>query len=194
MIDTIWLCFFLGGIIMALASGEPQVITLVIMEGSDQAVRLAIGLIGGMTFWLGIMRVAEEAGLVRLMAQALSPLFHFLFPSIPKGDPAEGAILMNISANILGLGNAATPLGLKAMQRLQELNPHPEEATPAMCTFLALNTCCVTLVPTAVLAARTAAGSLQPAAIVAPTFLATLAATLVAIVADRILRFFYIRE
>ncbi|HHY93312.1 MAG TPA: spore maturation protein [Firmicutes bacterium] len=188
MLDAIWLFFFLGGIGLAFAGGHPEAVTLALMQSAEEAVKLALGLIGTMTFWLGFMRIAEEAGLVAGLARVLTPLFHFLFPSVPKEDPAKGAILMNIAANVLGLGNAATPLGLKAMQRLQELNPHPEEATPAMCTFLALNTCCVTLVPTAVLAARTAAGSSAPAVIVGPTFLATLAATLVAIGADRLFR------
>lgn len=188
MLDSIWLFFFLAGLSTALGTGRPEAATLALMEASGEAVKLALGLVGTMAFWLGIMRVAEEAGLVRFVARSLSPLFHWLFPSVPRGDEAEGAILMNISANMLGLGNAATPLGLKAMQRLQELNPHPEEATPAMCTFLALNTCCITLVPTAVLAARAAAGSLEPASVVAPTFLSTLAATLTAVAADRFFR------
>lgn len=188
MLDRIWLLFFLGGIGFTLLMGRPEAVTLALLKASEEAVELAFGLIGTMAFWLGLMRVAEEAGLVRSLARALTPVFRFLFPSVPKGDPAEGAILLNIAANILGLGNAATPLGLKAMQRLQELNPHPDEATPAMCTFLAVNTCCVTLVPSTVIAARTAAGSAEPAVIVAPTFLATLVATLVAVTADRFFR------
>lgn len=188
MLDRIWLLFFLGGIGFTLLMGRPEAVTLALLKASEEAVELAFGLIGTMAFWLGLMRVAEEAGLVRSLARALTPVFRFLFPSVPQGDPAEGAILLNIAANILGLGNAATPLGLKAMQCLQELNPHPDEATPAMCTFLAVNTCCVTLVPSTVIAARTAAGSAEPAVIVLPTFLATLAATLVAVVADRVFR------
>lgn len=188
MLDRIWLLFFLGGIGFTLLMGRPEAVTLALLKASEEAVELAFGLIGTMAFWLGLMRVAEEAGLVRSLARALTPVFRFLFPSVPQGDPAEGAILLNIAANILGLGNAATPLGLKAMQRLQELNPHPDEATPAMCTFLAVNTCCVTLVPSTVIAARTAAGSAEPAVIVLPTFLATLVATLVAVVADRVFR------
>jgi spore maturation protein A len=188
MLDVLWLSFLVGGLGLALVNGRSEAVTLALMQASAEAVELALGLVGAMAFWLGLMRIAEEAGLVRRLARVLAPLFRFLFPSVPKGDQAEGAILMNIAANVLGLGNAATPLGLKAMQRLQELNPHPEEATPAMCTFLALNTCCVTLVPTAVLAARAAAGSSAPAVIVGPTFLATLTATVVAVAADRLFR------
>ncbi|HHV56522.1 MAG TPA: spore maturation protein [Firmicutes bacterium] len=188
MLDVLWLSFLVGGLGLALVNGRSEAVTLALMQASAEAVELALGLVGAMAFWLGLMRIAEEAGLVRGLARVLAPLFRFLFPSVPKGDQAEGAILMNIAANVLGLGNAATPLGLKAMQRLQELNPHLEEATPAMCTFLALNTCCVTLVPTAVLAARAAAGSSAPAAIVGPTFLATLTATVVAVAADRLFR------
>jgi spore maturation protein A len=188
MLDRIWVFFFLSSIGFALIVGRPEAVTFALLKASEEAVELAFGLIGTMAFWLGLMRIAEEAGLVRSLARALTPAFRFLFPDVPKGDPAEGAILLNIAANILGLGNAATPLGLKAMQRLQELNPHPDEATPAMCTFLAVNTCCVTLVPSTVIAARTAAGSVEPAVIMAPTFLATLVATLVAVAADRIFR------
>ncbi|MDK2856102.1 MAG: spore maturation protein [Bacillota bacterium] len=188
VLDRIWLLFFLSSVGFSLLAGRPEAVTFALLKASEEAVQLAFGLIGTMAFWLGLMRIAEEAGLVRSLARALTPAFRFLFPSVPQGDPAEGAILLNIAANILGLGNAATPLGLKAIRRLQELNPYPEEATPAMCTFLAINTCCVTLVPSTIIAARTAAGSVEPAVIVIPTFLATLVATMVAVVADRIFR------
>ncbi len=120
-----------------------------------------------------------------MLAQVFKPIFTFLFPTVSATDTAAGAIVLNLAANMLGLGNAATPLGLRAMQRLQELNPDPNKATPAMCTFLALNTCCITFIPTAVLAARTAAGSAKPAATVGITFLSTVVASMVAVIADR---------
>ncbi|MGI6128800.1 MAG: nucleoside recognition domain-containing protein [bacterium] len=185
MLDLIWFIFLLGGMALSLWRGEPEAITFTLLQEAEVAVKLTLSLIGNMAFWLGVLNIADAAGLIAIVARALKPLFRFLFPTVPDQDPAAGAILMNLSANMLGLGNAATPLGLKAMQHLQELNPNSNEATPAMCTFLGLNTCCITLIPTTILAARAAAGSLQPAATVSITFLSTTIATTVAIAVDR---------
>ena len=194
MLNGIWAVLFLGGIAVAMATGRTEVVSRAALEAAQDAVTLAVELIGVMALWLGVLRIAEEAGLVGLLAWAFRPILRFLFPSVPSGHPALGAILMNLAANFLGLGNAATPFGLKAMKELQELNPRPQEASEAMCTFLALNTSCITLIPATVIAIRAAAGSADPAEIIAPTVLATAFATVVSVTADQIFRRCYRRH
>lgn len=158
-----------------------DLLTQVIFQSSNDAIQLAIGLIGVMAFFLGLMRVAEQAGLLQFLARLLSPFLRRLFPEVPQHHPAHGAIVMNLSANMLGLGNAATPFGIQAMQSLEELNPKKGTASNAMIMFLAINTSSVTLLPTKVIALRVAAGSHDPAGIVLTTLFATLISTVVAI-------------
>ncbi|MGB9661008.1 MAG: nucleoside recognition domain-containing protein [Moorellaceae bacterium] len=191
MVNLIWILMLLSGIAVAGSQGRIEIVTEAALEAAQLAVNLALELIGLMALWLGLLKIAEEAGLVTLLARALRPLTRYLFPEIPEDHPAIGAILMNLSANILGLGNAATPFGLKAMEELQHLNPSPEEATPAMCTFLGLNTGCLTLVPATIIGLRAAANSSDPTIIVGPTILATGASMIAAIIADRLFRRFY---
>lgn len=188
MINLIWVIMIASGIILAFWQGKPEIITEVSFQAASSAVKYAIELIGVMSFWLGIMKLAEKAGLIRFLAKLLQPLMRFLFPTIPPEHPALGSIVMNLSANILGLGNAATPFGLKAMEELQSLNPEKERATAAMCTFLALNTACITLLPTMVLGIRTSAGSANPTEIVGTTFFATAIGMVLAILCDRLLQ------
>lgn len=155
------------------------------IDGANVAVELLLSLIGIMVLWLGLMQVAKDAGLVDALAWLLRPLLRWLFPEVPEGHPAQGAMLMNISANVLGLDNAATPFGLAAMKELQELNPDKETATDAMATFLAINTSSVTLVPIAVIGYRIAAKSENPAGPLAYIMIATLVSTVVAVIAVR---------
>ncbi|PYK95209.1 MAG: nucleoside recognition protein, partial [Verrucomicrobia bacterium] len=143
---------------------------------------IALGLIGIMALWLGVMRLAERAGLVQRIARGLRPVMRRLFPDVPVEHPAMGSMLMNMAANMLGLGNAATPLGLRAMRDLETLNPRPGVATNAMCTFLAINTSSVQLIPATAIAILAASGSTRPTAIVGTALLATLCAATVAIV------------
>jgi spore maturation protein A len=150
-------------------------------------VQLAIGLIGGMTLFLGLMRVAQDAGLVQALARAMRPILKFLFPDVPKDHPALGAIAMNLGANVMGLGDAATPMGLKAMQELQELNPERDTATDAMCMFLAINSSSVQLIPVLVISVRAAAGSKNPSEIIIASILATACSTFVAIASAKLL-------
>lgn len=157
------------------------------IDGANVAVELLLGLIGIMVLWLGLMQVAKDAGLVDGLAWLLRPLMRWLFPGVPEGHPAHGAMLMNISANVLGLDNAATPFGLRAMQELQDLNPDKETATNAMATFLAINTSSVTLVPISVIGYRIAAGSEDPAGPIAGIMVATLVSTVVAVTVVRVL-------
>lgn len=145
------------------------------------AVELALGLVGVMAFFLGLMKIAEEGGLLKIIARVLHPLTRRLFPEVPPQHPAMGFMVLNLSSNLLGLGNAATPFGIRAMQELQKINTHPGVASNAMVLFLAINTSGITLLPTGVIALRAAAGSSDPAGIIGTTLFATLCSTLVAI-------------
>ena len=182
MINIIWMVLLVGGITIGVLTGNTQAVTDALMSNAETA----MGLIGMMALWLGLMKIAEEAGLVKLIGNALKPIMKFLFPEVPKDHPAMGSMVMNIAANILGLGNAATPLGIKAMQELQELNEEKDTASNAMCMFLAINTSSVTLVASSVVAYRLAAGSKNPAEIIGPTLVATIASTLAAVVAVKV--------
>ncbi|NLL18751.1 MAG: spore maturation protein [Clostridia bacterium] len=188
MVNLVWLFLLLSGIVVAGINGNINIVTTAALSSAQRAVTIALELIGIMALWLGLLKIAEEAGMVRLLARIMRPFTSFLFPSVPKDHPVMGAILMNLSANILGLGNAATPFGLKTMQGLQSLNSNPDEASDAMCTFLALNTSCITLIPATIIGVRAAAGSQNPSEIVGATIFATGVAMTVAIVADRLLR------
>lgn len=192
MVNLIWVSMLLIGITVAAINGNIEVVTSAALKGAQTAVDFALGLIAIMAFWLGIMKVAEEAGVIRLISRLVKPITTFLFPGVPKDHPAMGAIIMNLSANILGLGNAATPMGLIAMKELQKLNRYsPNTANDAMCTFLALNTSCITLVPATIIGIRIKAGSANPTEIVGTTIFATACSMIVAILVDRILRKIY---
>jgi len=182
------------GIFVAAVNGNIEVVTKAALDGADNAVKISISLIAIITFWLGIMKLAEEAGLVKALAWIMRPVMNFVFPSVPKNHPAMGAMILNLSANILGLGNAATPMGLIAMRELQKLNRGHDTASDAMCTFLALNTSCITLIPTTIIGIRLLYGSADPTGIVGPTIMATALSMTVAVVTDRLLRLVYSRK
>lgn len=154
-------------------------VTTAALTAAGDAVKIAIGLIGVMALWLGVMRVAEEAGLTKIIARMVKPITRRLFPSIPEEHPAISAMIMNIAANMLGLSNAATPLGLKAMEELDKLNPNKGEATDDMCTFLVINTSAITLIPATAIAIRASLGSSNPQMIIIPSVLAATCATIV---------------
>ncbi len=164
-----------------------QVLNAVI-EYADIAVKIAIGLIGIMALWLGVMKIGEFAGLINLLAKVVKPITRRLFPDIPPEHPAIGAIIMNVSANMLGLGNAATPLGLKAMEELQKINPKKDTASDSMITFLVINTSGMTLIPATAIAVRAALGSGNPAAIISTTIIGGLGATIAGITSAKILQ------
>jgi len=183
VLNYIWLALVLLAVAIGGWNDRWKEVTDGAFDGAKTAVIIALGLIGVMALWLGVMRLAERAGLVQKIARALRPIMRRLFPDVPAEHPAMGAMLMNMAANMLGLGNAATPLGLRAMRDLESLNPHPGAATNAMCTFLAINTASVQLVPTTAIAILVAAGSTRPTAIVGTALLATLCAATTAIIA-----------
>ncbi|MFD0586859.1 nucleoside recognition domain-containing protein [Paenibacillus sp. GCM10027627] len=185
MVNWIWLFFIVISVAVAAFTGKMDTVTQAAFEGAKSGVTVSFGLISIMVFWLGMMRIAEDADLLKKLARLLRPLVRWLFPDVPKDHPAMGYIMSNLSANLFGLGNAATPMGIKAMQELQKLNPDKETATPAMCTLLALNTSSITIVPTTLIAIRMNYGSANPAEIIGTTLAATFVATAAAILADR---------
>jgi spore maturation protein A len=187
MINFIWLGLLISGIVVGIATGNIDAVTNAAIESANNAVELSLGLIGVMALWLGIMKIGEEAGLVEKLARGLKPIMTRLFPDVPADHPAMGAMIMNMAANILGLGNAATPFGLKAMQELQELNPEKDTATDAMVTFLAINTSSITLIPSESIAILVAAGAKNPTEIIGPAIIATTASTVVAVIAAKLL-------
>ena len=187
MLNGIFVVIVLFSILMAAFTGRMEMLSNAVLESARSAVTLALGLIGVMAFFLGLMRVASDGGLLRIMARAVHPVMRFLFPAIPKDHPAMSAMILNITSNLLGLGNAATPFGLKAMMELDRLNNEKGTATDAMVLFLALNTSGLALLPLGVISLRAAAGSQDAAGIMATTWFASGCATVAAIVAATLL-------
>jgi len=185
MVNIIWLFFIVCGFIVGALNGRIEQVTEAAFEGAKTGVSVCLGLISVLVFWLGLMKIAEQAGVLQRLGALLRPIIQWLFPSIPKDHPALGYIISNMSANILGLGNAATPMGIKAMQELQKLNPDKHTASPDMCTLLALNTSSVTIIPTTLIAIRLNFESANPAEIVGTTLIATIISTMAAILADK---------
>jgi spore maturation protein SpmA len=185
VLNIIWIFFFIAAFFTALFKllflGDQQVfaqIMAAMFSLSKSAFEISIGLTGVLALWLGIMRIGERSGFIQLLTQGLTPLFSRLMPDIPKGHPALGAIVMNISANALGLDNAATPMGIKAMKELQSLNPHPETASNAQILFLVINTSGVTLFPVTIFTYRAQLGAVNPTDVFIPILLATYISTL----------------
>src|SRR3954463_12735765 len=188
MLNWIWLAFLVVSVLVAGFTGRLPALTEGAFDAAKGAVMtVALPLMGIWAIWLGMMRLAEQSGLVQILARALSPVMRLLFPEVPTHHPAMGAMVLNMAANMLGLGNAATPLGLRAMQHLETLNPRPGVATNAMCTFLAINTASIQLVPTTAIALLAVAGSKNPTAIVVTAFLATCCAACSGVTAAKLL-------
>src|SRR5512136_1662555 len=175
--SVIWVLLLVASVVVAAVNGRMGALPGAIADSAGRAVTLSIGLVGVLALWLGLMKVAEEAGLVALLGRLARPVLRRLFPGVPADSPAMGAIVLNVSANALGLGNAATPFGLRAMEELERANPHPGTATDAQALLCALNTASVQLIPATVIAMRAAAGARQPADILGATLLASACAT-----------------
>lgn len=188
MLNGIWLALILSSILCAAFTGRMDALQQKALESAGEAVKLVIGLVGVMAFFLGLMRVARDGGLLLAVARALEPLMRRLFPDVPRDHPAMGAMIMNLASNVLGLGNAATPFGLKAMTELDRLNPRPGVASDAMVLFLAINATSVAILPLGTIAVRAAAGSTSPASILVPTLIATTTSTAVAVATHFLLR------
>ena len=184
MMNYIWFGMMVIGVVVGVFTGRIEEVTQAAIDMAKVSVEIAIGLIGIMALWLGVMKIAEESGLISLIARAVKPIMIRLFPDVPADHPAMGSIVLNMSANMLGLGNAATPLGLKAMEELQELNPEKGTATNAMVMFLAINTSSVQFILPATVVALMGGVSSQ---IFIPTILATTCSTIAAVVAVKFL-------
>ena len=184
MMNYIWFGMMVIGVVVGVFTGRIEAVTQAAIDMAKVSVEIAIGLIGIMALWLGVMKIAEESGLISLIARAVKPVMIRLFPDVPADHPAMGSIVLNMSANMLGLGNAATPLGLKAMEELQELNPEKGTATNAMVMFLAINTSSVQFILPATVVALMGGVSSQ---IFIPTILATTCSTIAAVVAVKFL-------
>lgn len=182
--------FHAGLILEKISFAKMKDVTNGAIDYAGKAVNIALGLIGIMALWLGIMKIAEQAGLISIIAKSVKPITKFLFPDVPHDHPAMGSMIMNISANMLGLGNAATPFGLKAMEELEKLNPEKGTATNTMCTFLAINTAGLTLIPATAIAVRAAAGSSDPTIIIGTSIFGASCATIVGVLSAKILEKF----
>lgn len=188
-LNYIWIGFFIIAFVVALAKliflGDTQVFNLIMGSTFDSAktgFEISLGLTGVLTLWLGIMKIGEKGGMVTILSRALSPLFVRLFPQLPKNHPAYGSIMMNLAANMLGLDNAATPMGLKAMKEMQDVNPEKDTASNPMIMFLVLNTSGLTIVPVSVMVYRAQLGAANPADVFLPILLATFFSTLVGLI------------
>jgi len=189
-LNYIWIAFFLISLVMGLGKliflGDTEIFTTMVNSTFEMAAvgfEISLGLTGVLTLWLGLMRVGEEGGVVRLLAKAVRPFFHRLFPEIPRDHPVHGSMIMNFAANMLGLDNAATPLGLKAMQELQDLNPVKDTASNAQIMFLVLNTSGLTLIPISIMVYRAQLGAANPSDIFLPILLTTFFSTLAGLIA-----------
>lgn len=182
MLNAIWLTMMFLAVLVGAMTGRIGLVVQAVTDSAAQGFNVALSLAGIMSLWLGLMNIASESGLVKRLARLMQPIMRRLFPEVPVDHPAMGAMIMNISANMLGLANAATPFGLQAMKELQTLNIHVHTASNSMCTFLAINTSGVQLIPVTAIAFLGANGSLHPTSVIISSLIATSVSTLVALV------------
>jgi spore maturation protein A len=191
MVNLIWVFMFIIGLLYAAVNGTMGEVNEAVFKSAQEAVTISLGLISILVFWLGLMKIAQDSGLLDKLANLFRPIVKRLFPDIPPEHPAMGYILSNMIANFFGLGNAATPMGIKAMEQMKKLNKDKNEASRSMITFLAINTSSLTIIPTTVIAIRMNYGSSEPTDIVGTTLIATAFSTLAAIFIDR---YFYYKR
>lgn len=187
MINYIWFFLIFIGIVVAIFTGKVDIINTVVLEDTQDAVKLAIELTGVMALWLGLMNIAKKSGLINSFSKFLRPVTKILFPDIPKDHPAISAIIMNMVTNMFGAGNSATALGLKAMQEMDSLNRDKTRATNAMCMFLVINMSSIQLVPLTVIKIRSTLGSMNPTEIISTALISTTISTIVGIISAKIL-------
>lgn len=191
MINYIWFIMIFFGILVGLITGNGEVISKAIVGSVDSTVQFIIGLVGLMCFWCGVMKVAEKSGLTQKLSKLLKPVLKLIFKEASKDEKALGAIVMNITANMLGLGNAATPFGIKAMQEMDRLNKDEGKASNDMALFLVLNAACIQLVPSTIISIRAATGSNNPGAIIVPAIIASTIAAVVGVISCKILQKYF---
>jgi spore maturation protein A len=183
VLNIIWLSMIILSVIVGIMQGRIDAVVLAVTDSAKLGFDIALGLTGIMCLWLGIMGIATKSGLVNLLSRGLAPVMKRLFPEIPPDDPAMGAMLLNIAANMLGLANAATPFGLQAMKELQRLNTHIHTASNSMCTFLAINTASIQLIPATAIAYLAANGASHPTSIIFTSLVASSCSTIVGLIA-----------
>lgn len=188
MVSYIWGVFIVIGVFFSFATGQIEAINNQILQGASDGINLILEMMPLLVLWTGVMKIAEDAGILQKFSNLVRPVLHKLFPSLSRHDPALGYIASNIAANALGLGSAATPFGLKAMNELQKNNPHKDTATEAMITFLILNTGGVTIIPTTVIALRLSHGSANPSEIIITSILATACSSMAGLFLDYFIR------
>lgn len=187
MLNYIWMGFLVFGFITGIITGRVETVTLAVFEYAGKAIELSLGLLGIMCLWSGLMHIAEKSGLIRIIARIATPVLRLLFPGIPKGNPAMASIVMNVTANFFGLGNAATPLGIRAMKEMENLNRDPGKASDAMCMFVVVNTAAVQFIPTTIIAVRASSGSSNPSEIIVAIWLVSVCTVLSGIIAVKFL-------
>lgn len=191
MINYIWFVMIFFGVLVGLFSGNGEVISKSIINSADSTVSMIIGLVGLMCFWCGVMKVAEKSGFTNKLAKVLRPVLKLIFKEASKDEKALGAIVMNITANMMGLGNAATPFGIKAMQEMDRLNKDKGVASNDMSLFLVLNAACIQLVPSTVISIRAAVGSSNPGAIILPAVLSSTVAAVTGVIICKLLQKYF---
>lgn len=188
MINIIWFFLLIVGIIFGLITGNGEIISKAVISSTEASVKLIIGLIGMMSLWCGIMKIAQKSGMTDKIATVLKPILNLIFKDVSKNKNAMGSILLNLTSNMLGLSNAATPFGVKAMEELQKVNPNKDTATDDMALFLVLNAACIQLIPTSVISMRAACGSNNPGIIIVPAIITTGVAAIMGIIYCKILQ------
>ena len=187
MINYIWAGMITLSFLFAMLTGSLDKVNTALVSGARSAVEMSIGLLGLMCFWTGLLEIAKKSGMTELLSKALEPVMRKLFPELKKDSPAIGAMLLNMVANFLGLSNAATPLGLKAMEELDKENNHKKRASNAMCLFVVINTASITLIPTTVIALRTSNGSEDPFSVIVPVWICSIISVTVGIIVAKLL-------
>ncbi len=187
MINYIWASMLILSFVFSIANGTLNDVNNALLEGASSAVQMAIGLLGMMCFWSGLLEIAKRAGLTEKLSKLLKPLMRLLFPELKENSPANDAMLMNMVANFLGLSNAATPLGLKAMQELDKENKKRKRASSSMCLFVVINTASITLIPTTVIALRSSNGSSDAFSIIVPVWICSIISISVGIIVSKIM-------
>lgn len=191
MINIIWFIILGIGIVLGVSSGRGEIISKVIVQSTDSTVKLMIGLVGLMCLWCGIMKIAQKSGITEKLARALRPILRIIFKNASKDERAMGDIIMNLTANMMGLSNAATPFGIKAMEDMQRLNSKKDVASDDMALFLVLNAACIQFIPTSIISIRAAYNSRNPGAIILPAVISTATAAFVGVICCKILQKYF---